>query len=117
MSTTITTTTKVTTTTVADETLVVDLTGTNAAELFTELEAARAVSRASAKREAELKAALEALTGTDVAKTVFVVDGVEVFKKAVTKTTSIDRDTLRKAFSEAFKATYSERPIYSFKAV
>jgi hypothetical protein len=112
-------TTKVISTTVSTTTQVTDLTNTPAAALFTRLEEVRAAARALAKEEAALKADLDTLTNwaKDETTAVAVVDGVEIFKKKIGKTTGIDRDVLKSAFAEAYAATYSEKPNFSYAAV
>jgi hypothetical protein len=112
-------TTKVTSTTVSTTTQVVDLSNTPAASVFTRLEEVRAAARALAKEETALKAELDALTGWEKDETtaVAIVDGVEIFKKKIGKTTGIDRDVLKSAFAEAYAATYSEKPNFSYAAV
>lgn len=119
MSVITTTTTKVVKTTVSTDVQVVDLTGTGAAEAFAELIQVREAKSALEKREADLKAALVTLTGweSDETKAVAVIDGVEVFKKQIGKSTGIDREELKKQFPAAFEATYWEKPNFTFRAV
>lgn len=113
------TSTKTVKTTVSSEVQVVDLTGTGAAEAFAELVQVREAKSALEKREEELKAALVELTGwaADETKAVAVIDGTEVFKKQIGKSTGIDRKILKESFPAAFDATYWEKPNFTFRAV
>lgn len=104
--------TKVTEVTTTSE--IVDLTGTNAKELAAKLADARNLKKLAEELEAEAKAAVEALMGD--AK-FGIVDGEKVFQRMNSKSTGINRDTLKTAFPEAFEATYWEKATHWFKTL
>lgn len=111
--------TKVTTTVVSSSTVsttkvVVDLTGTDVQKWTDQLAQAREAIKAFEAMENEAKEALQSLMGdADFG----AVDGINVVQTMIGKSTGVDRQVLKDAFPDAFKAAYWEKPTRWFKVL
>lgn len=93
---------------------VVDLTGTNAAELAQKLADARELKKLADEMEETAKAEIALLMGEAKFGT---VDGKKVLQRMNGKSTNIDRAKLKEISQEIFDKVYTEKPTHWWKVL
>lgn len=114
-----TTSTTTTSTTVSTTKSVVDLSNTDAKQVFAQYEALKKAKAELEKQADELKAYLVELTGwtADESEAEAVVNGEVIFKKQRGATVLWDAKMMETVYPEAFTTCRSKKPNFSLKAV